>query len=122
LLAETVEEVALTRRGPNCWQVQHGSATINVSYYEKNGLLVGDAHLCELPEEDNEALFTYLLKQNFEIENLSFSIQNKDIVLSLMIYDRYLNELTGRRLFKYLFQQSDDFDNILVEQYGALWK
>jgi len=39
-----------------------------------------------------------------------------------MIYDRYLNEQTGHRLFQYLFQQADDFDNILVEQYGALWK
>ncbi|MFT4664560.1 MAG: serine protease Do [Polaribacter sp.] len=122
LLAETVDEVALTRRGPNCWQVQQGSAIINISYYEKNGLIVGDAHLCVLPVEDNEALFIYLLKQNYKIENLSFSIRNGDIVLSLMIYDRYLNERTGYRLFQYLFQQADGFDNILVEQYGALWK
>lgn len=122
LLTETIDEVALARRGPNCWQVQHGSATINILYYEKNGLIVGDAHLCALPAKDNGALFTYLLKQNFKIENLSFSIRNGDIVLSLMIYDRYLNETTGNRLFQYLFQQADDFDNILVEQYGALWK
>lgn len=122
LLSETVDEIALSRKGPSYWQVQHGSAEINISYYEKNGLIVGDAHLCALPPTDNKELFLYLLKQNFEIENLTFSIRNGDIVLSLMIYDRYLNESTGRTLFQYLFQQADDFDNILVEQYGAVWK
>ena len=68
------------------------------------------------------AEFNFLLKQNFEIENLTFSIKDNDIVLSLMIYDRYLNEITGRTLFKYLFEQADAYDNILVEQYGAEWR
>jgi len=77
LLAETEEEVALTRRGPNCWQVQQGSALINISYYEKNGLIVGDAHLCTLPPQDNVALFTYLLKQNYKIENLSSAFETE---------------------------------------------
>jgi serine protease Do len=122
LLSELVAEVALTRRGPYSWQVEQGSAEINISYYEKNGLIVGDAHLCTLPEKDNEALYTYLLQQNYAIENLTFSIQNEDIVLSLVIYDRYLNESSGQNLFQHLFAQADTFDNLLVENYGALWK
>ncbi|MFK7806660.1 MAG: serine protease [Saprospiraceae bacterium] len=121
ILSKTVREIALARRGPSCWQVEQGSATINISYYEKNGLIIGDAHLCMLPLKENEALYSYLLKQNFKIENLAFSIRNEEIVLSLMIYDRYLNEVTGHSLFQYLFQQADDFDNILVEKYGARW-
>jgi serine protease Do len=122
LLSELVTEVALTRRGPYSWQVEQGSAEINISYYEKNGLIVGEAHLCTLPEKDNEALYTYLLQQNYAIENLTFSIKNEDIVLSLVIYDRYLNESTGQNLFQHLFAQADAFDNLLVENYGALWK
>jgi serine protease Do len=43
-------------------------------------------------------------------------------VLSLMIFDRYLNIDTGLKLFKYLFEKADFFDDILVENYGAVWK
>jgi serine protease Do len=122
LLSELVAEVALTRRGPNSWQVEQGSAEIHISYYEKNGLIVGDAHLCTLPAVENDALYAYLLQQNYAIENLTFSIQNEDIVLSLVIYDRYLDENTGQNLFQHLFAQADAFDNLLVENYGALWR
>ncbi len=122
LLTNTGHQPTLSRRGPNSWQVQHGSADIHISYYEKNGLIVGDAYLCVLPSDDNEALYAFLLKQNFDIENLSFSIKDDEIVLSLMIYDRYLNEETGLTLFKYLFERADHYDNVLVEKYGASWK
>jgi len=29
---------------------------------------------------------------------------------------------TGIQLFNHLFEKADYFDNILVEQYGAIWK
>jgi serine protease Do len=29
---------------------------------------------------------------------------------------------TGMKLFKYLFEKADYYDNILVEEYGAIWK
>ena len=83
---------------------------------------MGDASLCLLPKENIKPLYEYLLKQNHEIEGLTFSIKENDIVLSLLIYDRYLNMDTGMKLFQHLFQKADDYDNILVEKYGAIWK
>jgi len=56
------------------------------------------------------------------MEGLNFSIKEQDIILSLLIYDRYLNVDTGIQLFKHLFEKADYYDNILVEEYGALWK
>ena len=56
------------------------------------------------------------------MESLSFSISDQDIILSLMIFDRYLNVESGLYLFKYLFEKADHYDNLLVEQYGAIWK
>jgi serine protease Do len=124
MLTKLDYEVALTRRGPNSWEIQHGSAKIYISYHEKTGLINGDAYLCLLPKENIEPLYVYLLRQNYELEGLSLSIKEKeqDIILSLLIYDRYLNLETGLKLFRYLFERADHYDNHLVEYYGAKWK
>ncbi|HHH49356.1 MAG TPA: trypsin-like serine protease [Saprospiraceae bacterium] len=124
LLEKLGYNIKLSRRGPNNWEIQKGSAKIEVSYHEKTGLITGDAYLCSLPnkKEQIKRLYEYLLKQNYHIENLSFSVREKDIVISLLIHDRYLNVKTGVKLFEHLFQKADDYDNILVEQYGASWK
>lgn len=122
LLEKLGYEVALTRRGPNIWQVLKGSAKINISYHEKTGLITGDAHLCTLPKENIKPIYQYLLQENYHIEGLTFSVKGHDIILSLLIYDRYFNDDTGMQLFQHLFQKADDYDNILVEQYGAYWK
>ncbi len=129
-VAKTIEEiiekigynVALARVGPNKWEIQKGSAKINISYYEKTGLITGDAYLCVLPKENIKPLYEYLLRQNYHTEDLTFSIREQDIILSLLIFDRYLNVETGLKLFSHLFEKADYYDNILVEQYGALWK
>ena len=122
MLKELGYDVRLTRRGPNNWGIQQGSAQISISYYEKTGLIIGDASLCNIPSKNIQPLYEYLLRQNHEIEGLTFSIKGKDIVLSLLIYDRYLNVKTGIKLFQHLFERADYYDNILIEEYGASWK
>ncbi len=122
MLTELGHDVSLTRRGPHQWQIEEGSAKIQISYYEKTGLIIGDASLCNLPPSNIQPLYEYLLRQNYEIEGLTFSIKGQDVVLSLLIYDRYLNFETDIKLFSHLFERADHFDNILVEQFGASWK
>jgi serine protease Do len=122
MLENAGHNVQLSRRGPNNWEIQQGSAKVNISYYEKNGLITGDAYLCMLPKKDIKPLYEFLLRQNYDIESLTFSVKGQDIILSLLIYDRYLNLDTGMKLVRHLFEKADFFDNILVEKYGALWK
>jgi len=122
MLDQAGHDVQLSRRGPNNWEILQGSAKINISYYEKTGLITGDAYLCLLPKENIKPLYEYLLRQNYEIEGLTFSIKGQDIILSLLIYDRYLNVDTGMKLFQHLFEKADYHDNVLVEKYGAIWK
>ncbi len=122
MLAELGHNVKLARRGPNNWGIEEGSAKISILYYEKTGLIIGDASLCNLPPTNIQPLYEYLLRQNYETEGLTFSIKGQDVVLSLLIYDRYLNAATGRQLFRHLFERADYYDNVLVEQYGASWK
>ena len=122
LLYESGYKVDLSRRGPNHWQIREGSARINISYYEKHGLIIGDAFLCNLPKDNAKPLYEFLLRQNYSIDSLTFSVKGQDIVLSLLIYDRYLNLDTGMKLFAHLFERADYYDNVLVEEYGAGWK
>lgn len=129
-IARTIEEilgkcghdVRLSRRGPTVWEVRNGSANIFISYYEPNGLIAGDAILCDLPADNIKSVYEYLLRQNFEMETLSFSVRGHEIVLSLVIFDRYLSLETGMKMFRYLFEQADRYDNILVEEFGGRWK
>ena len=122
LIEEVGHPAPLTRRGPNTWELKQGSARVNISYYEKNGLIIGDAYLCELPPDNEKPLLEYLLKQNHDIEGLTFSIREEAVVLSLLIYDRYFNQDTGSKLFRHLLEEADHHDNILVELFGASWR
>ncbi len=122
IVEKAEHDVRLSRRGPNNWQILEGSAKVNISYYEKTGLITGDAYLCLLPKKNIKPLYEYLLRLNYELEGLTFSIKGQDIIMSLLIYDRYLNADTGLELFKHLFAKADHYDNILVEEYGAQWK
>ena len=122
ILLETGHDVQLSRRGPNHWEIRQGSARISIAYYEKNGLITGDAYLCTLPKKNIGPLYEFLLRQNYKVESLTFSVKEQDVILSLLIYDRYLNVDTGLKLFTHLFERADHYDNILVEKYGARWK
>ncbi|MBR9920275.1 MAG: trypsin-like serine protease [Bacteroidetes bacterium] len=121
LLVQTGHDVELSRRGPNAWEIEQGSARIMISYYEKNGLITGDAYLCRLPKEKILPLYKFLLRQNYELKGLTFSVRGQEIILSLLIFDQYLDGDTASKLFRHLFETADHFDNILVEEYGAKW-
>ena len=122
ILKRVGHDVELARIGPNHWQIIQGSAKITLAYHEESGLIIGDAFLAQLPRKKIKPIYAYLLQQNHEMENLSFSIKGNDIILSLIIYDRYLNSESGEYLLKHLFTKADYYDNILVEKFGAIWK
>jgi serine protease Do len=121
LLKKIGYEIKLARKGPNAWEVNQGSATIQIIYNEKDGYIIGDAMLCRLPKTPSEPLYQYLLQQNYLLKGLNFSVKGLDIVLSLLIFERDLNMETGTILVKNLFERADYYDNVLVEKYGAEW-
>ncbi len=115
-------DVRIARRGPDSWEILQGSAVIEISYFEKNGLIIGEALLCLLPSGNINALYEFLLQQNYLLEGLTLSVRGHEIVLSLLIYDRYLNVETGVLLLQKLCEKADYYDDILVNRFGASWK
>lgn len=129
-VSKTIEEmlealgyaVELSRRGPNNWEISKGSAIITISYHEKSGLIIADAFLCLLPKENIKSLYEYLLKENYQNDSLTFSVKNQDVILSILIYDQYLNATTATKLLQELFDAADKYDDILVQNFNARWK
>jgi len=115
-------DIDLCRKGPCNWQIIEGSADISISYYEKTGLIVGDAYLCRLPKNKIKPLYTYLLQQNYALKGLTFSVKDQRIILSLLIYDQYFDKNTAKGYFEELFKSADHFDNLLIQEFGALAK
>ena len=122
LLKKLGQDVRVIRRGSDSWEIRHGSAKINISYHNQNGLIISDAYLCTLPLQNIKPLYEYLLRENYRNEGLTLSVKGQDIILSLLIYDKYLQEETAMKLIGNLFEKADYYDNILVEQYGANWR
>ena len=112
----------LTRKGPNAWEVKHGTAEIAIAYHEQTGLIFGDAYLCSLPSQGIQPIYEYLLHENFRNRGFRFSMKDDDVVLSLLIYDKYLNEDTFIELFRNLFDKADEYDVHLINEYGAIGK
>ena len=114
-------DAAITRRGIGAWVLHQGSAKIHITYQEKSGLLEADAILANLPKQNVEQLYTFLLEENYQLQGLTFSTSNESVLLSLVIYDLYLNEYTAFGLLQQLLQKADEYDDRLVKEFKALW-
>lgn len=121
MLTELGYDATIARRGPYNWEVQHGSALIHITYHERTGTINADAHLCRLPDDNILPLYQFLLKTNYILEGLSFTTKDNEVILSLLIFDQYLNKISSLRLFNHLFEMSDHYDDILVDTYNAKW-
>ncbi len=120
LLSQMGYDVPLSRKGPNSWEITKGSATISITYFEKKGLVVGDAYLCYLPKNNIQPIYEYLLRQNYKIENLTFSVKEQAIIISFLVYDKYLETDILAILFENLFEKADYYDDILIDDFGAV--
>jgi serine protease Do len=114
------KEVKLTRRGPNNWQIEEGSAKITIVYNTQSFFIIAYAYLCQLPKANISPLYEFLLRENDKKGGLTFSVNQQSIVLSCLIYDLDFTLDSGMEMFARLFKKADDYDNLLIETYGAL--
>ena len=110
---------AKCRRGTHAWEIPKGSALIKISNFEEKGLLINESHLCTLPEQKVRNVYTFLLKENFKNEYLTFSIYKGHVILSYLVYDKFLNEEIYTRQLQKLIEKSDYYDTYLQNEFGA---
>lgn len=111
--------VTLSRRSQASWSIDHGSARVEINYYD-NGIIIGDTKLCGIPSEDIDKLYDYLLEENKKLSYLQFSINENNIYLSYLIVDSSLTFQEGKTAIDRLFRQSNKYDDILINQFNAI--
>ncbi len=113
-------DIKLSRRGTNNWEIEKGSANIKINYSEQIGFITGDAALCRLPKQNIGPLYEFMLRENYLMDYLVFSVKGTEVMLSFLIYDHYLTVEAGMKIFQDLFEKADYYDNILHEQFAAI--
>ncbi len=112
-------DIRIVRVGQNYWNIEEGSSNIKISYSTKNKYILAWAELCRLPKTNIAQIYEYMLKENYNLEGIAFSVINQDIVLTAMrIYDADLVVETNKQLFQRLFNKADDYDDILIKLGG----
>ena len=118
ILSGIGKNVEISRVGTTGWDIEEGSALIRITYNTKNRFIYADAILGSLPKDNIGPLYEYMLRENYDLESMAFSVDRQNIVLSTIMYDDDLNEETGTVIFKELFQKADDYDNHMADTYG----
>jgi serine protease Do len=126
-LAYTIEQILtglgynpeLARAGQNKWELEHGSARINIRYNADRYLIISDAQLCQLPRQGIQKLYTFLLQQNFHLGGTFFSVYNNTILLSNILYDNEMLVADGITHYKKLLERADYYDNVLLSDFGC---
>ncbi|MEM6298012.1 MAG: trypsin-like peptidase domain-containing protein [Bacteroidota bacterium] len=116
------KSVKLARSGQNRWEIREGSAKIHLRYNSDNGFIFCDAYLCLLPQQNIGELYEFLLRENYRLKYLNFSIQGQDIIASWVIYGQFLHPETGVQQLRYFIEKADEYDDLLVNQFGARWR
>ncbi|UKN03078.1 trypsin-like peptidase domain-containing protein [Paracrocinitomix mangrovi] len=118
ILTSIGKDVKLSRVGKSAWDIEEGSALIKITHNTQNRFIYCDAVLGSLPKQNIANLYDYMLKENYDLEALSFSVNQQNIVLGTIIYDADLNEESGKEILAELFQKADDYDNYMADTFG----
>ena len=120
ILTDLGKNVELARVGKTSWNIEEGSALVKINYNLNDRFVYADATIGSIPKDNIGKLYEFLLRENYDLESLTFSIDRQNILLSTIIYGQDLNAETGKEIFGDLFAKADVYDNKLVETYGLL--
>ena len=110
----------LCRNGANAWAIEQGSANINIIYQPDRYAVFLDASMGRLPKENIKPLYEYLLRENNNTEQHYFFTVQENIYLSAVILNMDISAEECADIFTDIFNKADDYDDILMEEFGCL--
>lgn len=118
IIAKLGINVTLSRRSQRSWRYEAQNTRIEVNYYD-NGVVIADAALCRIPQEDIDLLYDFLLTENEHLEDLQLSIDQNTVYLSYVIIDTSLTQEYGERAFSALYTHAPLYQKNLIENFKA---
>ncbi|MCB0477063.1 MAG: DUF1610 domain-containing protein [Crocinitomicaceae bacterium] len=118
ILSGLGKDVKLARVGQFGWDIEEGSSLTKIDYNNKDRFIYADAVLGTLPKENLQGFYQYLLQENFHLDQINFSINGQNVMLSTIIFDEDLREASGKEILGELFTLADKYDNYLADHYG----
>ncbi|MCB9197608.1 MAG: DUF1610 domain-containing protein [Flavobacteriales bacterium] len=118
ILTSIGKDVKLSRVGQFGWDIEEGSSLTKIDYNNNDRYIYADAILGTLPKDNLQAFYLYLLEENFALDQINFSINGQNVMLSTIIFDEDLREASGIEIFGNLFKMADHYDNYLADNYG----
>ncbi|MCB9308914.1 MAG: hypothetical protein H6567_02505 [Lewinellaceae bacterium] len=112
--------VAMSRKGSHQWELVKPSLKITITYHEKSGFIVADIFFGRVPLEKSDALFQFLLRENQNLEFVFFSIQEREVYLSLKLIDQYIHEKILNKYMAALIFAGEHYAPILLSEYECL--
>ncbi|MBU3676540.1 MAG: trypsin-like serine protease [Chitinophagaceae bacterium] len=104
----------LARTGYNQWEVKQGQAIVNIVYDAENNLVLAEAILCNLPTQQFDAVYRFMLEENAKMRHMSFSLSGQAIFLSTLAYDADLSFETGRTMLLEIFTLAEKYQKQLI--------
>jgi serine protease Do len=111
--------VTLSRRSQRSWRFEVQPTRFDVNYYD-NGVVIADAALCRIPQNNIEALYDFLLQENDRLDDLQLSIDQNSVYLSYVIIDTSLTLEYGENAFSALYTKAPIYQKNLLENFNAL--
>ncbi|CAA6800609.1 MAG: Serine protease precursor MucD/AlgY associated with sigma factor RpoE [uncultured Campylobacterales bacterium] len=119
IITEIGKDIKISRMGYKRWEIEEGSAKINIAYYD-NGVIESDTYLCRLPKDNLKEIYTYMLKENAKLDYLTFSIHDNKVLLSYIIINSSLTKEVGGVALKRLVEKADFYDDYMIDNFGAI--
>ncbi len=111
VLEETGFNPEDSRRGINNWVLPLKYGTIKIEYHEGSGMIAADTVIGNLEDvRDIHKLLVFLLIENEKNLFVTLSLYENQIVLSLIIYDVFMDVATGKDKLEELISSAEKYN------------
>ena len=103
------------------WTIEDSNLNISITHRPDINYVSAECTLCKIPETKIDRVYEFLLRQNFRLPRIAFSVEDCYVKISTSyIKDSDFHTDTGYELFSKYINNCHRYCNILIERYYCL--
>jgi serine protease Do len=111
----------IVRESKYNWTLEDGNLKISIIHRPDIGYVAAECTLCKIPAEKIDRVYNFLLRQNYRLPRMSFSVEDSYIIMTTSyIKDSDFHTDTGYELFSKYINNCHRYSDILIERYYCL--